>query len=368
MKYPASIILILFLTLIPVSGQEKSDTSSSVEKLYFNFRNVNFIRNNEYSNPVIEGYTLIGYFLHPELIYRPSAEVTLRLGMHLLSYSGTDKFSVIKPLFSTTFNFSENSSLTIGSLSASYKNELFDPHYNRERLYTNYSEDGLQFRIFNEHLLSDTWLSWENYIFKGDSEREIFTAGESFKYSSPLIADFFRLEVPVQLQFKHYGGQISNYPEHTETYLNVAGGVRVSFDLGEQRYGKTGIEYLIFRGNALTRNAPSGINYGRGEWHKIFYTYKIVDINAGYWTSHDFYAPNGNFIFSSVSDHLENITVHDRKIITGSVNITFLPESFLELYFAFDGYYDMVLKRLDNALTLHLRFDKLFRLASLKQR
>ncbi|MFZ0280071.1 MAG: hypothetical protein WAL29_00365 [Bacteroidales bacterium] len=367
MRYPVPVLLFLFLSMVPVSGQEKSDTSSSSEKLYFNFRNVNFIRNNEYSNPVTEGYTLIGYFLHPELIYHPSAKVTLRLGTHLLSYAGTNKFSVIKPLFSTTYNFSENTSITIGSLSANYKNELFDPHYNRERLYTNYSEDGLQLRFFSDHFLSDTWLSWENYIFKGDSEREIFSAGESFKYSSPLIADLIRLEVPLQLQFKHFGGQISDYPEQTETYLNFAGGVRVSFDLGEQKYGKTGFEYLIFRGNSLRRNAPSGINYGRGEWHKIFYIYKIVDFNAGYWTSHDFYAPEGNFIFSSVSDHIENVTVHIRKIITGSVNITLLPESFLELYFAFDGYYDMDRKRMDNAVTLHLRFDKLFRLGSLKQ-
>ena len=58
----------------------------------------------------------------------------------------------------------------------------------------------------------DTWVSWENYIFKGDSTREIFTFGESFRYTSSPIADFVHFEVPVQLQLKHHGGQISNYP------------------------------------------------------------------------------------------------------------------------------------------------------------
>jgi len=365
MKFLALTLLISILPINFSSGKENAD-SVATEKLYLNFFNVNFIRNNEYSNPVTEGYTLIGYLLNPELVYRPAGKVTLRLGTHLLSYSGTGKFSQIKPLFSTTFNISANSSVTIGTLNPGYKNELFVPHYNREKFYTSYSEDGIQFRFINDHFHNDTWLSWENFIFKGDSEREVFNAGESFRYISPQIAGLIRVEVPLQLQFKHYGGQISNYSSHVETYLNMAFGARVIFDLAGQKYGKTGFEYLIFTGQSLTKNSPTGINYGRGEWKKFFYTYKKFKFDAGYWTSHDFYAPNGNYIFSSISDHLDNVTVHDRRIITASASITILPEKFFEIYFSLEGYYDPNFKRIDNAATLHLKFDKLFRLASLK--
>jgi len=366
MGYKTAIFLFLISGIFSAAGQGLTDSADTNETLYLNLRNINFIRNNEYSNPIIEGYTLIGYFVQPELVYCPSGRVTLRAGAHLLSYSGTNKFTLVKPLFSTTFNFSEMSSLRVGSLSGSDEHRMFDPHFNKERLYSSNSEDGLQFRFMGDQIFNDTWLSWENFIFRGDTEREVFTAGESFRYSSPPIHGFLGIEIPIQLQFKHFGGQISDYPQGVETWMNLSGGVRLNIDIDQEKYGMAGVEYLAFIGRSMTKNSPNGIETGYGQWYKLFYAYRGALFEAGFWDSHDFYAPDGNFIFSSVSDHLEYVRVTDRKIITCSLNITLLPESFLEIYFGFDGYYDIDFKRFDNAVTLHLRFDKLFKIANLK--
>jgi hypothetical protein len=243
---------------------------------------------------------------------------------------------------------------------------MFDPHFNKERIYNAFSEDGLQLRTSTDNFFSDTWLSWENYIFKGDNEREIFTAGESFRYTSSELAGLIRLEIPVQVQFKHYGGQISDYPEHVETYLNIAAGARVIFDIEESRNGSIGLEYLAFNGSCLTSNADSGIQDGYADWYKLFYSLRGLELETGFWKSHDFYAPNGNFIFGSVSDHIENLVISNRKLITGSFNIRIPYKDFFEFYFGFDGYYDMDLKRFDNAMTLHIKLDKLIRIATLK--
>jgi hypothetical protein len=367
MRYSGIMILILALNIFPAGGQGKTGVTDSGGNLYLNFRNTNFVKNNEYSNPITEGYTLIGFFLQPELIYNPDEKVTLHLGAHLLSYSGTNKFSQVKPVFSTSYHFSENTCFTIGSLAGSDEHRMSDPHFNKERMYNAYSEDGLQFRTISEHFFSDTWLSWENYIFKGDNEREIFTAGESFRYLSSAISGLFRFEIPVQIQFKHYGGQISNYSEHVETYLNIAAGAKSSADLSESENSRAGFEYLFFTGNSMTGNAPSGIKNGYAGWFKLFCSFKCIEIETGYWSSHDYYAPNGNFIFGSVSDHIENFVISDRKLITGSINIRLPYKDFPEFYFGFDGYYDTDLKRFDNAMTLHLRFDKLIKLTSIRK-
>ena len=366
MKPAVIFSFIIFTAFSRLAGQEVPDTISPSGRLYFGFHNINFIKDDEYSNPVIEGYTLIGYLLQPEITYRPASIVTMKLGAHLLSYSGTNRFSQIKPVFSTTINFGKRSYVTLGSLSAGYREYLFDPNFNKERLYTSYSDEGIQLRLRNNILLSDTWVNWENFIFKGDSDREVFTAGESLRYSSPLLLERLRIHVPVQIMFKHFGGQISNYPEEVETYMNAATGIILELDRGGLKPGVAGIELLAFTGRSLTKNAPSGINKGYGLWGKVFCSYKGAELMAGYWKSHDFYAPEGNFIFSSVSDHLENVIVHNRNIITGSASISLLPESFLKIYFAADGYYDINLKRLDSAVTLHLRFDRLFRITTLK--
>jgi len=366
MRYRA----IVFVTLLVVSwniyGQVSEAAETQPGELSLRIKNINFVKNNEYFNPVIEGYTLPGFFFQPELVYSPSGKVTLRTGIHLLKYSGTEKFSQVRPVFSTTLNISDKTSLTIGSLSGSDNHRLFDPHFNRERLYNAYVEDGFQLTSTNNHFFSDTWLSWEKFIFKGDSAREVFTFGESFKYTSSPVADFMQVEVPFQIQFKHFGGQISNYPEHVETYFNLAAGLRINIDLAQKKYGQAGIEYLQFINNEFNGESHSGISYGYASWLRLHYTYKPLYIGVAYWRAHNFFAPNGNTIYSSVSDYQVNVVVPERKIITNFVNLTLLYESYLELFIGLETYYDIDLKRLDNAITLHLNFDKLIKLATLK--
>lgn len=364
-----SLAITIFTFLVPVCniiGQAKVDTGTQTGDLSLRIKSIAFVKDNEYSSPVIEGYTLPGLFFHPELVYTPSAKFNISAGIHLLKYAGKEKFSQIKPVLSASLNLSEKTTLTIGTLSGSERHRMFDPHFNSERLYSAYSEDGFQLTSLNDHFFNDTWLSWENFIVKGDTTREIFTFGESFKYTSSPIADFIRFEVPVQIQFKHFGGQISNYTEQVETFFNMATGLRINFDLAQKRYGETGIEYLQFINNQLNRVSASGISHGYASWLRFHYTYKAIYLGAAYWKSHNFFAPNGDNIYGSVSDYQPNVVVPERKIISNFVYLTLLPESYLEFFFGLDTYYDVIDKRLDYSLTLHLNFDKLIRLATLK--
>ena len=365
-RSPAILSLTLLFTCCNIAGQTGDQTGAEPGDLSLRIKSINFVKDNEYSSPVIEGYTLIGFFFQPELVYSPSGKITLRGGIHLLKYSGTTKFSQIRPVFSASLKLSEKTTLTIGTLSGSDKHKFFDPHFNSERLYTAYAEDGLQLTSSSDHFFNDSWISWENFIFKGDTTREIFTCGESFKYTSSPIRDFLQFEIPVQLQFKHFGGQISNYPEQVETFFNFATGLRINMDIAQKRYGQAGIEYLQFINNQLNGEAQSGISHGYASWIRLHYIYKAFYFGAGYWKSYNFFAPNGDAIFSSVSDVQENLVIHNRKIITNNIYLTLLPESYFELFFGLDTYYDISQKRLDYALTLHLNFDKLIRLTTLR--
>jgi hypothetical protein len=366
MRSFAATVFTLFIFFLPVNGQVNDLSVEKTGDLSLRIKSIAFVKDNEYSSPVIEGYTLTGFFFHPELVYSPSGKITLRAGTHLLKYSGADKFSQVKPVFSASLNLSEKTLLTIGTLNGSDRHKLFDPHFDNERLYNAYSEDGVQLTSGNDHFFNDTWLSWENFIFKGDTEREIFTFGESLKYISAPVSDFIRFEVPLQIQFKHFGGQISNYPEPVETLFNLATGVRINFDLCQKRFGEAGVEYLQFVNNQMNGVSLSGIKSGNGSWTRFHYTYKTLYIGAAYWKSHNFFAPNGNNIYGSVPDHWPFNVVPDRKIISNSVYLTVLTESYCELFFGLDTYYDVSDKRFDYAITLHLNFDKLIRLATVK--
>ncbi|HUX56684.1 MAG TPA: hypothetical protein VMV77_06905 [Bacteroidales bacterium] len=385
-RYLTITFFILLFTCLNITGQVSEESETQSGDLTLRIKNINFVKDNEYFNDIrtsrfmlisslpafvdkslwIEGYTLVGFFFQPELVYSPSEKVTIRAGTHFLKYAGLTKFSQIKPIFSATLNLTEHTSLTIGSLSGSDRHQLFDPHFNSERLYSNYSEDGFQVTTSNDHIFNDNWLSWENFIIKGDSTREIFTVGESFKYTSYPVADFLQFEVPVQLQFKHFGGQISNFPEHVETYFNLATGVRVNIDVADRRYGQAGIEYLQFINGEFPSKPISGITHGYASWYRFHYTFKTIYFGLYYWKSHNFFAPNGNSLYGSVIDTRSKYVIPDRKIITNAIFVTLMPESYLGLYLGVESYYDVCLKRMDNSITLHLNFDKLIKLATLK--
>jgi hypothetical protein len=362
------ILLILFTIAGNISGQTVIDAKPQQGDLSLRIKSVSFIEDNEFFNPIVEGYTLLGFFFQPELVYTPSSKVSLNAGIHILKYYGTEKFSKIRPVFSTTLLFSDKTSLTLGTLSGPDKHQFLDPHFYTERFYNEYVEDGIQLTHLNDHIFTDTWISWENYIFKGDSTREQFTFGESFRYISSPVADFINVEIPVQLQLKHRGGQISDYPQHMESFINIAAGLRINFDLAEKRFGQAGIEYLQFVNKSREGDTIAGISHGNASWLKFHYLYKSVSFETGYWRAHDFYAPNGNPIYGSVSDYIPGKVIHDRRIVTTALNIRILPANSLELFFGVDLYYDIDLQRVDQAYTLHLNFDKLITLLSSKHK
>ncbi|MDO9579872.1 MAG: hypothetical protein Q7J06_04820, partial [Bacteroidales bacterium] len=154
--------------------------------------------------------------------------------------------------------------------------------------------------------------------------------------------------------------------EHVETYFNLATGVRVNIDVADRRYGQAGIEYLQFINGEFPSKPISGITHGYASWYRFHYTFKTIYFGLYYWKSHNFFAPNGNSLYGSVIDTRSKYVTPDRKIITNAIFVTLMPESYLGLYLGVESYYDVCLKRMDNSITLHLNFDKLIKLATLK--
>jgi len=366
MRFLLSAIIILILNF-STRGQDLSSQKDRAESVYLRLRNINFVKNNEYFNPIVEGYTLIGYFIQPSLIYCLTDRLNIQIGAHLLNYAGSKKLAAPKLVFSTSYNLTKNSTLTLGTLNGSEKHRLADPHFDKERLYKYYTENGLQFVTVTDRIFSDTWVSWENFILKGDTTREIFTAGESFNFQSRNFRGNINFELPVQLQFKHYGGQISNYDDHVTTYFNMSAGVRINFDLADGDFGRASVEYDRFVFNELTRKGEIGITHGHADWFRLLYNYRSVGVSTSFWRSNDFYAPNGNPIYSSVSDYNSNLVIAGRSIWSSSVYVRSRPYEFFTIYLGFDLYYDVDRKKYDNSFAIHLYLNKLIKIAKMNK-
>ncbi len=386
MRYILLVLLILTISFPGLNGQAGEDTSAQTGVLSLRIKSLTFVRDDEYFNSIassrfvlvsslpgfadkskwIEGYTLIGYFVQPELVYSLSDRVTIKAGTYLLKYSGRNNFTKALPVFSTSLRLTEKTTLVMGTLSGSDSHKLYDPVFSRERLYSDYNEEGFQVTGNYRRIFNDTYVSWENFIFTGDTTREIINFAESFRYNFPVISGFIHPTVPVQILFKHFGGQISNYPEHMETYFNMMAGLGCNFDISGGKYGEAGIELLQFINREFPGKPPSGITRGHASWVKAHYSYKGVYFGASYWKAHNFFAPNGNPVYGSVKDHSSDYVVPDREIINNEFYIEVFPEKFLQLFLGAETYYDVKMKNLAYAFTLHLNLDKLIRLTTLK--
>ena len=86
-----SILVLLSIKSFPFEYPRNHSLLNSTEvkdsnALYFNFSNANFLWNNEFFSDIIEGYTLIGYHVTPQLQYHFSPNFKIDAGAHFLKY------------------------------------------------------------------------------------------------------------------------------------------------------------------------------------------------------------------------------------------------------------------------------------------
>lgn len=365
MKYLVPVLALLF-SISATTFAEKGGFPADTGIISFHFKNLNFVKDNEYSSAIIEGYTLIGYFIQPSFVWTPGERVSLALGVQILNYSGTDKIRSPALIFSTSFKVSKTTTLTLGTYDGGEKHRMADPIYDRERMYRSYTESGGRLISESKFFFNDVWLNWENFIFRGDTTREIFHLGESFNYVSPSFGGGFNLEIPIQMNFKHLGGQISDYPEHVESFFDGSAGLRINYEINNGKLGSIGIEYRQFRFQYISAHGTFPIKSGDAFWLRLHYNFRSLYFGTYYWKSHNFYAPDGNQIYSSVSTHEAGTIVPDRSIWTNSFYYKIHPLPYFELFAGIDTYYDLRHRHMDTLLALHLCFDKFIRIGRLK--
>ncbi|MFO7573990.1 MAG: hypothetical protein R6W67_02385 [Bacteroidales bacterium] len=355
------LLIIACLSAVMVMPQEESGrntpvTNDTLKTLSISFGSISFFRNHEYFNQITEGYTLSGSHLKPLLIWAPANNIRVSGGMFVSLWSGYEGSPVIKPVFSVSLDIDNRTRLTVGSLEGPDRHRMFDPHYAKEKIYTSFLEEGVQILFNNGNLFSDTWVDWERHIFWGDRIREEFTVGESFIYRTGSAGDPVRAEFPFQMLVKHWGGQISNYTSPVETHVNLAGGTRISLNSGDNGDGGSGIVVTGFFYHSMRELPDIPFRSGQALLLAGDHTWRDLFISAGLWMSENFYSPNGNMMYSSLSDYREGFTLSKRVLLTGSVNFNrSWHTGLLNLFLGFDWYYDLKENTFDHSLTLHLR-------------
>ena len=379
-----NIVILFFVSSVMLYSQDNSIfltyneiSDSNTQKLNFGFESTSFVKNNEYFDH-LKGWTGIGFFIKPQLIFQPTKTTQIQAGYFLEKYSGLDKFSHAIPLFRVRQKLGNNWEMILGHLYGNLEHNLSEPVYRFDHYYSGNIEYGLQFLFNNRFIKNDFWVDWQKFIFQDDPYREEFVLGNSFNASFD-ITSTFSAAFPFQFTWTHAGGQINRNvqgKENTMSLYNTMAGINLKFkSFSTDQNIKTNIlkfNSIAFNLNFHNYNAganpPAGDEYhqpyndGHGLYLKCNLDFGSVSTMIGYWRSDSFLAKTGEEIFLSSFENdkpiveLANLKISYERKISDRINLSFRT----------DFYYDLRIKSLYHSLGIYFIYNDLFLIKNMK--
>lgn len=289
-------------------------------ELSFDFDNISFFKNDEYSGLTHKGYTLPGLWLQPKLVYYPLRNIKLEAGAYLLKYWGAMKYPCTAyrdipqwngsdyqngfhalPFFRAQIALSNHVDLILGNIYGGANHRLIEPLYNPEMNLTADPEAGLQLLYTSGPVDLDAWVNWDSFIFKDDVRQETFTFGLSTRAKINKQNAKFHVYIPLQAIFRHKGGEIDAVDASIQTWLNAAAGAGITYNINHGCLKRINFELM---GTYFGQQAGNALPLENGY---AIYPQLIADIHdfrvkAAYWKSDDFISILGSPFFSAVSN------------------------------------------------------------------
>jgi len=305
------ILIILFISLLTSIGYSQDIKSilrtyntfnpNDSLSLFFRIENINFFKNNEYKSDITDGYTLIGGFIKPQLVYYLNSKIRLSIGANLLKYSGKDKFSKSTLLLAAIFKPNEKETWILGNLNNDNNHDLPEFLSISEKFYTGDFETGFQYLFKGERLKVDCWIDWENFIEKNDPDQEKFTFGYSMNYTFSKNNSLNIFSIPLYVLINHKGGEIDTSDDPVSTISNLAIGLNYKRVINARTLKYLNFNILFTAFGDHTKEKISIIDDGGGIYTTISAETKIGDFMIGYWYSKNYFSSYGLDIFHSVS-------------------------------------------------------------------
>ena len=296
----------------PVVNTISSDTSNVT--MHLNIKS--FFKNNEYFNPLNEGYTLLGYVAEPSLIYQPFTNFRIEGGVRLLSYTGRKGIYETEPLFRVQYQPNKWFQMIMGSIYGGEHHRLTEPVYAWELEFTEPFETGLQFLFNTKHFYSDIWLNWQQFILHGDPFQEHFTANFSNGFIFSSADNSSTLTIPLQALFRHHGGQIDSADLPIETLSNFAVGLRYEHRTGNRIFKGWNAELMYYTMADLSPQKLQRYKSGLSVYPKAGISLGPFTLTGGYFWGHDYLSISGEKLMQSATIPYNGISFNHVELIT----------------------------------------------------
>ena len=267
-----------------------------------------FFKDNEYFNKIIEGYTLYGTQLNPQVVYYPVDNLRLEGGIFLWKDFGNPQLRQVRPTFRATWTVGKQQ-LIFGNIRPHLHHNYIEPLFNFERVMLNPLEEGIQVRYQGTRLFVDQWVDWQRQQYRYSNYQEEVAGGVSSSYRISPDGSPWTVALPLQFTAIHRGGQIDTLDKPLQTVFNGALGLDARYKLdgtivqalrfngygvGYQDYSFTKGQFPFRRGWGLYLNGTLETRY--------------ADLMVSYWRGERFLSVLGGDLYQGASRTVSNPT------------------------------------------------------------
>ncbi len=320
-------------------------------KLKFQFDNATFFKNNEYSNSIVDGYTLTGAWIRPKFVYYPDDKLRVELGGNVLKYNGRDDYFNLQPWFSVHYQPFQNLSLIMGNLNNNQNHLLPEPLREPELFLTAKPEAGFQVKYKHRIVNLDAWIDWQKFILAGDAFKEHFEFGLRSEFTI-YTSDRNIISVPFMVTASHTGGEIDINSALARSFMSITPGISVNHNFSGTFLKSIGTNDY-FSISTVPENDPVFKDKGRGTYLTGYLSSRAGMLTASYWHGHHFYVPQGGYLFQNYS-LVTNSLISDNELLGLKYHLD--HEIYPSTHFGFmlDLYYDTINKKSMNSAGLYL--------------
>ena len=288
-------------------------TNPEAGELRISLNAFTFFKDNEYFNKIVDGYTLYGTQLNPQLVYYPTKSLRLEGGIFLWKDFGNPVLKQVRPTFRATWTTGKQQ-IILGNIRPNLHHNYIEPMFNFERVMLNPLEEGIQVRYNGTRLTVDQWVDWQRQQYRYSNYQEEVAGGLSSSYRISKDGSKWHVAVPFQFTAIHNGGQIDTLDKPLKTVFNEAFGLEARY-----RLAGANVRAMRFNGYVLGFQDYSftpgqfPFRYGRGLYLNTTLETRYVDVMLSYWQGSRFISPLGGDLYQSASRTVSNPDFLDRQ-------------------------------------------------------
>ncbi|AWM33479.1 hypothetical protein [Hymenobacter nivis] len=317
-----------------------------------------FFKDNEYFNDIVEGYTLFGTQLNPQLVYYPTKELRLEAGVFLWKDFGNPTLRQVRPTYRATWTHGPHQFI-FGNIRANLNHGYIEPLLDFERVMLKPLEEGLQYRLHTQRISLDVWVDWLRQEYAGVSYQEQIAGGLSGSYRLTRPESPVDVSIPLQFTAQHHGGQIDTLHAPVQTLFNYATGVvaRVPLHGSVLQAVRLNAYGLLFDDHSFS-NYRLPYQTGKGLYINGTLETRYFDVMASYWQGHQFFAPLGGNYYQSIASRYgtPGFTDAERRLLLVRLLRDFRISDAAALTVRVEPVYDFNRQLLDFSFGFYLNF------------